>query len=345
MSTDLPIHDKIKPPHRLRQRAGALWAIRTFFAQRDYVELDPPIAVMSPGMEVHLDAFELSATGSRRYLHTSPEYALKRLMGLGFERLFALTRCFRDEPPSPTHAPEFTMLEWYRAGAALADLMDEVEALIAAVAQATHGSTTLTYQGTRLCLTPPFERLSVREAFLRHAGVDPWRLSTACALRRAGRAAGVSVPTQSDDWDDVFFQIFLNAVEPNLGRSRPTLLFGYPASQSALARIDPADPATALRFELYAGGLELANAFDELRDPVEQRRRFEADQLARARLGRAVYPIDEALLAALPKMPPTCGIALGFDRLVMLVSDAVHIDEVVVQPWALKSADGGGSGA
>ena len=172
-----------------------------------------------------------------------------------------------------------------------------------------------------------------------------WRPGWPRPAERAGRAAGVSVPTQSDDWDDVFFQIFLNAVEPNLGRSRPTLLFGYPASQSALARIDPADPATALRFELYAGGLELANAFDELRDPVEQRRRFEADQLARARLGRAVYPIDEALLAALPKMPPTCGIALGFDRLVMLVSDAVHIDEVVVQPWALKSADGGGSGA
>lgn len=318
---------------RLVQRAAMLRAVRRFFDGRGYVEIEAPILVESPGMEVHLDAFEVLGEPRRRYLHTSPEYALKRLLGDGFERLYALTPCFRDEMPSRTHSPEFTMLEWYEVGLDLFGLMDQTEALLAAVATAVHGAPRVTYAGEALDLAPPFERLTVREAFIRHAGVDPWEHREAEALRRAARAGGVAVPTESPAWDDVFFQIFLNAVEPRLGRGRPTLLWGWPASQAALARLSPDDPTVALRFELFACGLELANAFDELTDAEEQRARFARDQIERAAAGSSIYPMDEALLAALGRMRPTAGIALGFDRLVMLLTDAQDIRDVRAQPW------------
>ena len=307
---------------RLRQRADIVRAIRGFFEARDFLEVEAPVVVVSPGLEPHLDAFELRGAGRRRYLHTSPEYALKRLLGeTGVARVFSLGPCFRDEPPSRTHAPEFTMLEWYAVGCSLQGLMDQTEALVRAAAQAVDRA------------LPGFERLSMREAFTRHAGVDPWAHDTADALRAAARAAGVAVPTDSPAWDDVFFQVFLNAVEPALTHGPPVFVWGYPASQAALARLDPADPTVALRFELYAGGFELANAFDELTDPVEQRARFEQDRADRAAAGRAAPPIDEALLSALPHMAPTSGIALGVDRLVMWLTGAVDIAQVRLQPW------------
>lgn len=318
----------------LVERARIVRAVRAFFDDRGFVEIEPPVLVTSPGLEPHLDPFVVRGEHRRRYLHTSPEYALKRLLGEGFERIYALGPCFRDEPPSALHSPEFTMLEWYEVGLDLAGLMAQTEALVAVACRAVHGATTVERGGRRISLEPPFERLSVREAFRLYAGVDPWLYDDAGALRAAGRAAGVAVPTDSPAWDDVFFQIFLNAVEPRLGVERPTLLHGWPASQAALARLDPDDPTVALRFELYAGGLELANAFDELIDPVEQRRRFEADQAVRRAAGREVPPIDEALLEALGRMRRTCGIALGVDRLVMLVTGAEHIDQVRAQPWS-----------
>ena len=316
----------------IRARATLLRGLRRFLDARGFLEVEAPTLVVSPGLEPHLDAFEVRGDGPRRYLHTSPEYALKRLLGAGHERLYSLGPCFRDEPPSRTHSPEFTLLEWYEVGLDLPGLMEQAEALVAAACKAVCGGTRPDWVGAP-DLAPPYERLSVRAAFERHAGVDPFAHPRAEDLRAAAREAGVAVPTASEDWDDVFFQVFLNAVEPHLGQDRPTFLWGYPASQAALARLDPEDPTVALRFELFAGGFELANAFDELTDPAEQRARFEGDQAARRAAGRPVYPIDEALLDALGRMRPTSGIALGVDRLLMLLTGADHIDRVRAQPW------------
>ncbi len=316
----------------LRQRAAILRQIRGALDERGFFEVEPPLMVASPGMELHLDAFMVSGAARRRYLHTSPEYALKTLLGQGAQRIYAIVPCFRDEPPSRTHNPEFTMLEWYAAGTDLFGLMAQTEAVVRAAADAT-GTRPPRVGDDTLDLDGPFERLTVREAFVRYAGVDPWTHTTADALREAARGHGVAVPTESPAWDDVFFQIFLNAVEPRLGRTRPTFLWGWPASQAALSRLDPSDPTTALRFELFAGGYELANAFDELIDPVEQRARFEAESAARAAQGKAIYPIDEALLAALGEMTPTAGIALGVDRLVMLLTGVSDIADVRLEAW------------
>lgn len=316
---------------RLLARHRARRAVRDFLDGRGYIEIEAPLLVVSPGLEPHLDAFEVPTGGPRRYLHTSPEYALKRLLGEGFERIYSIGPCFRDEPSSATHSPEFTMLEWYHAGLDLSGLMEETEGLIAAACLAVHGTT----RAGALDLTPPFERLSVRQAFIRHAaGLDPWHYTTAAALAKAARAVGLHCTADDGPWDDAFFQIFLNHVEPALEQGPPVFLYGYPASQAALARLDPADPTTALRFELYAGGVELANAFDELTDAAEQRKRFQADLAARRQAGSQVPPIDEALLDALGRMGPTSGIALGFDRLCMLLTGASHIDEVRAQPWS-----------
>lgn len=316
----------------LRQRARLLRAIRAFFDTRDFVEIEAPVLVHSPGLEPHLDAFEVK-TGTRRYLHTSPEYALKRLLGTtDLARIYSLGPCFRDEHASDTHSPEFTLLEWYETGLDLFGLMDQTEALIIECAGAL-GVEQITRDGAMVALDAPFERLSVQEAFTRYAGVDPWEHTTAQALKAAAIAAGQRVDTDSPAWDDVFFQIFLNAVEPQLGRERPVFLWGYPPSQAALARLDPEQPSRALRFELFAAGLELCNAFDELIDPVEQRRRFEIDLADRRDLGRPLYPIDEPLLEALAGMRPTCGIAVGVDRLAMLLLGVQRIDSLRAQPW------------
>lgn len=318
---------------RLLSRARMRRAVRDFLDGRGYVEIEAPLLVVCPGLEPHLDAFEVPTGGPRRYLHTSPEYALKRLLGEGFERLYALCPCFRDEPASRTHSPEFTLLEWYQVGLSLEGLMDETEALIraayAALPAGAPGRAEDPFRGA-----DRFERLSVREAFRRHAaGLDPWHHPTADALRTAARALDLRASTDSESWDDVYFQIFLNHVEPALEAGKPVFLHGYPASQAALARLDPADPTVARRFELYGGGFELANAFDELTDAAEQRRRFEADRAFRKAEGRQVPPIDEALLQALRHMRPTSGIALGFDRLAMWLTGAGHIDEVRPQAW------------
>ena len=316
----------------LRARARVLRAIRNHLDSLIFCEIEAPVAVASPGLEPQLDAFELAhPEGPRRYLHTSPEYALKRLLGTtDLRRIYSMGPCFRDEPTSRTHGPEFTMLEWYSDAVDLFGLMDQCEALVRAAAVGAWGSPRA---GDGTDLSPPFARQTVRAAFTEHTGVDPWLHASAEALRTALRAAGVSIHTDSPDWDDVFFQAFLNVVEPALHRAGPTFLWGFPASQAALSRLDPNDPTRALRFELYAGGQELANAFDELTDPAEQRQRFEADLALRAELGRQVPPIDERLLAALPGMVPTCGIALGVDRLVMWLLGIDDLAAVRAQPW------------
>jgi lysyl-tRNA synthetase class 2 len=305
---------------QLEARARILRAVRATFEAEGFLEVETPARVRSPGQEVHLDA--VGASG--RWLITSPEYHMKRLVAAGLPRIFQIGKCWRGNEAGPHHAGEFTMVEWYRANAPLAALADDCEALLRTAARA--GGLR---DGAALGIAAPFARTTVRELFARHAGIALTGGEDAAALRAAAVAAGVAVGSATA-WDDVFFQVFLDRVEPALAAAAgPTFVFDWPAPLGALARPHPDAPGFVERFELYAGGLELANAFGELTDPVEQRRRFEDETRVRAARGKDLYPIDEALLDALPRMPPTAGIALGFDRLVMFATGARDIREVV----------------
>ena len=322
-----------------RARATLQATIRGFFGGLGYEEVETPCLVAAPSMEPHIDAFEteLRPEGGRParrlWLHSSPEYAMKRLLAEGFERIFQLARVFRNGETgemSGTHNPEFTMLELYEVGTGAAGIMARLEALLAEAAVALTG-------GTRLprgpALTPPFDRLTVAEAFRSRLGVDVLACDgDAEALRARLIAAGHGGGQPDDTFDDLFFRAFLEHVEPTIGVARPTWVVDWPASMAALARLDPADPRVAERFELYAGGLELANGWTELTDAAEQRRRFEAERALRVKLGRPAYPVDEALLAALPCVPPCGGVAVGLDRLLMLLTGARTIGEVLLFP-------------
>jgi lysyl-tRNA synthetase class 2 len=305
----------------LRARARILAAVRGFFAGQGFLEVETPARVPAPGQEVHLEAFP---AGGDRHLITSPEYHMKRLVAAGSGPIFQIARAFRAEESGPHHQPEFTIVEWYRPGAPLEALAADCEALLRAAVAAGGGRPAVDVDG-------PFERTTVRALVARHAGIDLQGDESAEVLRARAQAAGIQTGG-ARAWDDVFFQIFLDRVEPHLGRGRPTFVFDWPAPLAALARRHPADPRLAERFELYAGGLELANAFGELTDPVEQRARFVQESAERRARGRTVYPIDERLLEALARMPPTAGIALGFDRLVMLALGEPDIRQVLAFP-------------
>ena len=307
----------------LHARAKAMAALRGFFAERDFVEVETPLLVPSPGLEIHLDA--VPADG--RYLITSPEYQMKRLLAAGFERIYQVCKCFRGNERGPHHAGEFTMVEWYRGFEDLDAIVRDTEELVAHVVHAVRGTTRL---ANGIDVTPPWPRKTVRAAMREWAGVDVRGDEPAAQLRASIRAAGIDVDDAAA-WDDAFFAAFLARVEPALAAlARPLILEDWPAPLAALARRRPDDPLTALRFEAYVGGLELANAFGELTDPVEQRARFEEDLRIRRERGRGLYPIDEKLLAALGEgLPPCSGIALGFDRLVMLATGAKQIGDVL----------------
>jgi lysyl-tRNA synthetase class 2 len=332
----------------LRRRARLLAETRAFFAARGCTEVETPALVPAPGMEVHLRAFRSeyrphlgAGAPMTLWLRTSPELALKRLLVAGAGPVFELARCWRNGETSPRHAPEFTMLEWYRPGATLEALMDETEAFLRSVLPAC-----VAHDGVATDLALPFERLSMAEAFRRHAnGLDILASvdlvsgeGDAPALHAAAAAAGLALPPGLG-WEDGFFHLLLTHVEPRLGRDRATFLTHWPAPQAALARRDPADPRAALRFELFVAGLELANAFDELTDPAEQRLRFTRDcALRQAEAGEEGWPPDEDFLAALDHgMPGGAGIALGFDRLAMLASGAARIDQVLWLPSAAST--------
>jgi elongation factor P--(R)-beta-lysine ligase len=303
----------------LEARARILRAVRGWFEARGFLEVDTPARVRSPGQEVHLDAIP---GGGGHWLITSPEYHMKRLVAAGLPRIVQIGKCWRANESGPHHRGEFTMVEWYRANAPLEALADDCEELLRAAAAA------VGRDAGALGLAAPFARTTVRELCARHAGIDLAGDEDVAALQAKARAAGVAFGN-AVAWDDVFYQLFLDRIEPRLAADGPTFVFDWPAPLAALARPKPGDPRVVERFELYAGGLELANAFGELTDAAEQRRRFEDEARARAARGRDVYPIDEALLAALPQMPPTAGIALGFDRLVMLVLGIRDIGEVL----------------
>jgi lysyl-tRNA synthetase class 2 len=307
----------------LEARARILSAVRGWFAAEGFLEVETPARVRSPGQEVHLDAVGAGQErGEARWLITSPEYHMKRLVAAGPPRLVQIGKCWRGGESGPHHLGEFTMVEWYRANAPLEALADDCEQLLRLAVDAGGRSPALAG------LVHPFARTTVRELFAEHAGIALGGDEPAAALRAAAVAAGVAVGSATA-WDDVFYQVFLDRIEPALGRRGPTFVFDWPAPLAALARPKPGDQRVVERFELYAAGLELANAFGELVDAAEQRRRFEAEARERAARGKDVYPLDEALLAALPAMPPTAGIALGFDRLVMLALGAADIREVV----------------
>jgi elongation factor P--(R)-beta-lysine ligase len=330
---------------RLAMRGRILAALRDFFAERDFVEVDTPALQVSPGLEPHLQAFRTELRDPRdgsvkpRYLHTSPEFAMKKLLVAGMPRIWQLAHVFRDGERGPTHHPEFAMLEWYRAGARWRELVADCEELLHACQQAA-GVGAFAWRGRTADARAPWQRLSVADAFAHYAGVDllatapdPLR-PDAAFLAAAAVGAGIA-PHPGDDWESLYFRIFLDRIEPHLGQGAPTILHSYPASMAALSRRNPADPRLAERFELYVCGLELANAFGELADPAEQRARFQADQARKQLLYGETYPIDEDFLAALDHgMPEAAGIALGFDRLVMLLTGAEDIEEVLWAPVA-----------
>ena len=330
---------------RLMARGRVLNAMRDFFAEAGFVEVDTPSLQVSPGLEPHLKAFATvlhdptDGTARPFYLHTSPEFAMKKLLAAGLPRIWQLAHVFRDGERSATHHPEFSMLEWYRAGAGYRDLMADCEALLRS-AQTAAGAAALSWQGRRADAGRSFERLSVAEAFERYAGVDVLATAPDPAApdmaRLAAAAAEIGIaPRPGDDWETLFFRIFLDRIEPYLGIGAPTILYDYPLALAALSRPKPEDPRLCERFELYVCGLELANAFGELTDAAEQRRRFVADQARKRALYGESYPIDGDFLAALEQGLPDCaGIALGFDRLVMLLTGAQHIEEVLWAPVA-----------
>ncbi|MFT3699751.1 MAG: EF-P lysine aminoacylase EpmA [Kofleriaceae bacterium] len=304
----------------LRARAQALSAVRTFFAQRGFLEVDTPLLVPSPGLEIHLDAVQ----AGDGYLITSPEYSMKRLLAAGFEKIFTVCKCFRANERGAHHSSEFTMIEWYRGYDGIHAIARDTEELVHAVCgdHARIGD-------RKIYVKPPWKRISVRAAMQEFAGVRVDGDESADELTARVRAAGIPCAPHLA-WDDVFFTAWLARVDPALAAlDHAIIVEDWPTPLAALARRKPNEPGTALRFEAYIGGIELANAFDELVDANEQEARFRDEQKQRYDRGRPVYPIDTKLVAALREgLPPSGGIALGFDRLVMLATGATDIAQV-----------------
>ncbi|MER9870671.1 EF-P lysine aminoacylase EpmA [Mesorhizobium sp. M0136] len=333
------VHADRRPRLILRNAIAA--GMRDWFARRDFVEVETSALQVSPGNEAHLSAFATEAIGpdgqrQPLYLHTSPEFACKKLLAAGEERIFSLGAVWRNRERGPLHHPEFTMLEWYRVGETYESLMRDCAELVALAAERA-GAKRFSFRGREADPFAEPERLSVAEAFMRHAGID--LLATVAAdgsTDRAGLHAALVLAglrtAPDDNWADLFSRVMVEKIEPALGQGRNTILFGYPISEAALARPSADDPRTAERFELYCCGVELTNAFGELTDPAEQRLRFAAEMDEKQRVYGERYPIDEDFLAALAIMPQASGAALGFDRLVMLATGALRIDDVIWTP-------------
>jgi elongation factor P--(R)-beta-lysine ligase len=328
-----------------RARAKLARDLRGGLEQRGYLEVETPVAVPFAGQEPFLRPMQTLFTpdlpvppggvesARKLHLHTSPEYAMKRLLARpGFARCYQFARVFRDGEVSRTHNPEFTLLEFYTSPGSAGAIMNDLEELLAAVAPKAPARRGHGRGAGHISLQPPFERLTCRDAFAKFAGFDPLPLDAA-AFAQAARACGVQ-PALDASWDEVFTQVLMEKVEPCLGIERPTYLTEYPASQAALARLKPTDPRVAERFELYAGGLELANGFSELCDSREQRTRLLQEQAQRRALGREVFPLDEEFLQALDQIGTAGGVAVGFDRLLMLLTGAETISDVLLFPAA-----------
>ena len=328
-------HADRRPALLARNRLQA--GIRAWFAEREFLEVDPSALQVSPGNETHLHAFTCTAIGNDgqgqpRYLHTSPEFAMKKLLAAGERRIFSFAHVWRNRERGARHSPEFTMLEWYRVGEPYEVLMDDTMAFLRLAA----GGGTLRHRDMVCDPAQEPQRLSVAEAFRLYAGIDLLSTLDGAATDRdalAAQAIAAGLRVAGDDvWSDIFSRVLSERVEPHLGQGRITILDRYPAAEAALARVCADDPREAERFEVYACGVELANGFGELTNPAEQRRRFEAEMDEKERVYGERYPLDEDFLAALALMPEACGIALGFDRLVMLATGAPNIDDVIWAP-------------
>jgi lysyl-tRNA synthetase class 2 len=343
---DFQRHADRRPLLMVRNRLQA--AIRQHLGADGFTEVDPAALQLSPGNEAHLHAFSTEAIGTdgRRqalYLHTSPEFAMKKLLAAGETKIFAFAHAWRNRERGPLHAPEFTMLEWYRTGADYTELMADCVQFLRLAAE-TAGVPILRYRD-RSCdpLAEP-ERLGVCDAFIRFAGIDLYATlgpddGTDAESLRAQMAAKGLYAAPDDTWSDMVSRVLVERIEPNLGLGRATILDRYPAAEAALARRLPEDRRLSERFELYACGIELANGFGELTDPHEQRRRFDAEMDEKERVYGERYPLDEDFLLALAHMPPASGIALGFDRLVMLATGAPRIEDVMWMPVSLPDKD------
>lgn len=287
----------------LHMRSRMIQEIRHFFLDQSYLEVETPQLIPAPAPEAHIDAIE----AGNLYLQTSPELCMKRLLSAGYPKIFQFSKCFRNGERGNLHMPEFTILEWYRTGIDYESLMEECEALILWASRRLGFGESITYQGIEIDLRSPSERISVAKAFDRYSP-----LPLDIALKK-----------------QCFDEIMVNDIEPHMGLTKPTFLYDYPASLSALARLKPGDQRFAERFEIYIAGLELANGFSELTDAREQKTRFERDQQSRRDLGKKVYPMPERFLQSLEHMPEAAGIALGVDRLAMIFNDRVKIDDVI----------------
>ena len=293
----------VKRKKALQQRARILQGIRQFFIIKGYLEVETSHRIPTPAPESHIDAI----SSGQWFLHTSPELCMKRMMAAGYEKIFQICRCWRERERGSLHLPEFTLLEWYRAGGDYHSLMEECEELIRFVARTIGLEQKLIFRSHEIDLSEPWERISVKEAFRCYS-----KTSMAKALER-----------------NLFDEIMVQDVEPKLGIEKPTFIYDYPGVRGALARLKQEDQTVAERFELYMGGLELANGFSELVDSEEQRRRFHIENANRQSFGKPIYSIPDKFLAELDNMPPSAGIALGVDRLVMVFLDVETIDEVV----------------
>lgn len=290
----------------LHLRASFIQSIRHFFNGQHFLEVETPVRIPSPAPEQHIEAM-----GSGNwFLQTSPELCMKRLLAAGYPRIFQFCKCFRADERGNRHLPEFTMLEWYAASFGYLDLMDQCEALLTTILKDMGHPQNIIWQGKTIRLTPPWERITVTDAFSRYA----------------------PIPLQDALAKDQFDEILIQHIEPHLGCDRPTFLYDYPSKMAALAKIKETDPTVAERFELYIGGMEIANGFSELTDAREQRRRFEEALEARAARHQVRYAMPENFLAALEHLPPSAGIALGIDRMIMILTDTAHIDDIIAFP-------------
>ena len=334
-------HEGRRPALLARNRIQS--ALRGWLAAQDFIEVDPSALAISPGNEAHLHAFQTQAIGNdgaphAMYLHTSPEFAMKKLLAAGEKRIHAFAHVWRNRERGPLHSPEFTMLEWYRVGEDYSQLMDDCATFLQLATHAA-GSDRLRYKSHECDPALPYDRLSVADAFTRFAGID--LLATIQSDGKTDAAALAAQMTAQDlrhapddTWSDMLSRILSERVEPRLGHGRVTMLDRYPVPEAALARPCADDPRCAERFEVYACGVELANGFGELTNAVEQRKRFTAEMDEKQRVYGHRYPLDEDFLAALPHMPDACGIAMGFDRVVMLATAAPSIDHVIWAPVA-----------
>ncbi len=293
----------MKKKSRLYKRAEITGSIRKFFNERGYLEVETPFLIPAPAPEANIDAIKSSAG----FLHTSPELCMKRLLASGYSRIFQICKCFRDSERGNLHLPEFTMLEWYRQGADYYSLMDECRDMVKHIAYETGPGERFRYQGKDIDLSGDWQKITVKEAFSNYTS---------------------STPEEAVE-SETFDEIMVEEIEPELDKGRPVFLYDYPVSLAALSRVKESNPEVAERFELYIGGLELANAFSELTDPVEQRERFMKEAEKRKRSGRTGYPLPEKFIDDLEHMTASAGIAFGVDRLVMLLTDSASIDEVV----------------